>query len=107
MPYLLFFKKQQNLKLPSAANYRWRHNGKVNVIYCSFDWIFTKSSGGLLITSTLQIETESPELLYRKSSKISKTFLFWAGSNKMFVRIANRDDPNQTASWVCTVCLFV
>ena len=24
MPYLLFLKKQQNLKLSSAANYRWR-----------------------------------------------------------------------------------
>ena len=24
MPYLLFFKKQQNLKLLSAANYSWR-----------------------------------------------------------------------------------
>ena len=53
----------------------------INVIYCSFDWIFTKSSGGLLITSTLQIETESPELLYGKCSKISNTFLFWAGIN--------------------------
>ena len=24
MPYWLFFKKRQNLKLSSAANYRWR-----------------------------------------------------------------------------------
>ena len=24
MPYLLFLKKLQNFKLPSAANYRWR-----------------------------------------------------------------------------------
>ena len=27
MPYLLFLKKQQNLKLSSAANYRWRFMG--------------------------------------------------------------------------------
>ena len=27
MPYLLFFKKQQNLKLSSAENYRWRFMG--------------------------------------------------------------------------------
>ena len=27
MPYLLFLKKQQNLKLSSAANYRWRFKG--------------------------------------------------------------------------------
>ena len=26
MPYLLFLKKRQNLKLSSAANYRWRFN---------------------------------------------------------------------------------
>ena len=28
MPYLLFSKKRQNLKLSSAANYRWRFMGK-------------------------------------------------------------------------------
>ena len=28
MPYLLFLKKQQNLQLSSAANYRWRFMGK-------------------------------------------------------------------------------
>ena len=27
MPYLLFLKKQQNLKLSPAANYRWRFKG--------------------------------------------------------------------------------
>ena len=27
MPYLLFLKKQQNLQLLSAANYRWRFIG--------------------------------------------------------------------------------
>ena len=27
MPYLLFLKKQQNLKLLSAAKYRWRFKG--------------------------------------------------------------------------------
>ena len=27
MPYLLFLKKQQNFKLSSAANYRWRFKG--------------------------------------------------------------------------------
>ena len=27
MPYLLFLKKHQNLKLSSAANYRWRFKG--------------------------------------------------------------------------------
>ena len=27
MPYLLFLKKQQNLKVSSAANYRWRFKG--------------------------------------------------------------------------------
>ena len=29
MPYLLFFKKQQNLKLSSAANCKWYFMGKV------------------------------------------------------------------------------
>ena len=29
MPYLLFLKNQQNLKLSSAANYRWRLMGQV------------------------------------------------------------------------------
>ena len=28
MPYLLFFEKQHNLKLSSAANYRWSYNNK-------------------------------------------------------------------------------
>ena len=28
MPYLLLLKKWQNLKLSSAANYRWRFKGK-------------------------------------------------------------------------------
>ena len=27
MPYLLFLKKRQNLKLPPAANYRWCFRG--------------------------------------------------------------------------------
>ena len=27
MPYLLFLKKQQDLKVPTAANYRWRDYG--------------------------------------------------------------------------------
>ena len=45
--------------------------------------------------------------LYCKCSKISITFLFLiskkmlvfrAGTHKMFVRIANREDPDQTAS---------
>ena len=44
---------------------------------------------------------------YSKCSKISSTFLFlfsnkmliiMAGIHKMFVRIANREDPDQTAS---------
>ena len=35
MHYLLFLKKRQNLKLPSAANYRWRF--KVN---CTEQWAF-------------------------------------------------------------------
>ena len=29
MPYLNFLKKPQNLKLSSAANYRWRSKGKL------------------------------------------------------------------------------
>ena len=28
MPYLLFLKKQRNLKMSSAANYRWRFIGQ-------------------------------------------------------------------------------
>ena len=31
MPYLLFLKKPQNLKLSSAANSRWRFVGKHDV----------------------------------------------------------------------------
>ena len=30
MPYLLYLKKQQNLKLSSAANYRWHFEGLSN-----------------------------------------------------------------------------
>ena len=38
MPYLLFLKKQQNLKLSSAANYRWRLKGQLYVVaaFCVF-----------------------------------------------------------------------
>ena len=35
MPYLLFLKKQQNLKLSSAANYRWRFMGFKNIVFCT------------------------------------------------------------------------
>ena len=44
---------------------------------------------------------------YGRCSKISNTFVFlfsnkmlviWAGIHKMAVRIANREDPDQTAS---------
>ena len=50
---------------------------------------------------------EASNLRYGKCSKISNTFLFlflnkilvfWAGIHKMLVRIANREDPDQTAS---------
>ena len=37
-------------------------------------------------------------------------FVIKAGIHKMLVRIANREDPDQTASrliWVCTVCLRI
>ena len=33
MPYLLFLKKQQNLKLSSAANYRWRFKGLMSLAF--------------------------------------------------------------------------
>ena len=33
MPYLLFLKKQQNLKLSSAANYRWRFKGILGQVW--------------------------------------------------------------------------
>ena len=32
MPYLLFLKKWQNLKLSSAANYRWRFKVKISLV---------------------------------------------------------------------------
>ena len=50
---------------------------------------------------------EASNLRYGKCSKISNTFLFlfsnkmlvsWAGIHKMLVRIANREDHDQTAS---------
>ena len=34
MPYLLFLKKRQNLKLSSAAHYRWHFKGLELVIVC-------------------------------------------------------------------------
>ena len=50
---------------------------------------------------------------YGTHSKISNTSLsvknkmlvFGAGINKILVRIANREDPDQTLIWVCNVCL--
>ena len=53
-------------------------------------------------------------MAYGKCSKISKTFLVLfsnkmlvirAGIHKMLVRIANGEDPDQTASSDCSVCL--
>ena len=58
-------------------------------------------------------------ILYSKCYKFSNTFLFLflskilvirAGIDKMLVRIANREEPDQTACseaviWFCTVCL--
>ena len=57
-------------------------------------------------------------IIYLKCSKISYTFhfmysnkmlVFRAGIQIMLVRIADREDPDQTASseagWVCIVCL--
>ena len=50
---------------------------------------------------------EGMKLVYGKCSKISNTFLIlfsnetlviWAGIHKIPVRIANREDPDQTAS---------
>ena len=70
------------------------------------------------------LQDEPLELRYRKCSKISNRFLlpfsnrllvFRAGIHKILVRIANWEDPDQTASleversslfWVCTVYVF-
>ena len=41
MPYWLFLKKRQNLKLSSAANYRWRFKGLVNLFVEVFSRIET------------------------------------------------------------------
>ena len=41
-------------------------------------------------------------------SVLNKMLVIRAGIHKMHYRIANREDPDQTASssiWVCTVCL--
>ena len=35
MPYLLFLKNQQNLKLSSAANYKWVNESVVHKVYKS------------------------------------------------------------------------
>ena len=37
MPYLLFLKKRQNLKWPSAANYRWRFKSYMTVKKLEFN----------------------------------------------------------------------
>ena len=38
------------------------------------------------------------------SLSVLKMLFFRTESHKMLVRIANREDPDQTAIWVCTVC---
>ena len=43
MPYLLFLYKRQNLKLSSAANYRWRFKGLLFICQCCLQIIFTNS----------------------------------------------------------------
>ena len=44
MPYLLFLRKQQNLKLSSAANYRWRFketkSATMNIFRFFFNFLF-------------------------------------------------------------------
>ena len=52
--------------------------------------------------------------MFGECSKISNTFHFLLTNkiliirteiHKMFVRIANREDPDESLIWVCTVCL--
>ena len=65
------------------------------------------------IVSYLKLSKPNTTFLYGKCPKISNTFLVLfsskmlvikAGIHKMLVRIANREDPDQTI-WVCTLCL--
>ena len=95
----------------------------VSVSSCSFIsssyWAF-KASGETVSNSTA---AKTRKYYYCKCSKISNTFLFpfsnkmlviGAGFHKMFVRISNREDPDQTdcffsssLTWACTVCLGI
>ena len=57
MPYLFFSKKKQNLKLSSAANYRWHFKGKyesafVVVVVVSLLWHFS-ADYELIVQSSL------------------------------------------------------
>ena len=42
MPYLLFLKKQQNLKFPSAANDRWRFMGYFFLVFFMISGLLTE-----------------------------------------------------------------
>ena len=59
------------------------------------------------VLTTTKIPARQSDGKYNKCSKVSNTFLFLfsnrmlvigTGIHKLFVRIANREDPDQTAS---------
>ena len=72
----------------------WLRNNNVNFLVCTLN--------------------KRPVLPYSKCYKIMNTFIFLfsnkmlafrAGIHKKLVRIANREDTDQTLIWVCAVCL--
>ena len=80
MPYLLFLKKQQNLKLSSAANYRWHFQGKLSqsLILCKLG-----NFACFLVSIKINFFNKS----FRNTIRVSNSFCIWvrlsADDNKM------------------------
>ena len=65
MPYLLFFKKQLNLKLSSAANCKWRFKGYLSIF---------KDKSVISSIPTYFENKESPIICYKYNKSIRSTF---------------------------------
>ena len=82
IPYLLFFKKRQNLKLLSAANYRWHFIG---LLYSTKCWSLSQNVGHF----SAYLHALSLKSAYRK-------IIFSYFSTKTYVVGTQKNSLNET-----------